>query len=589
MSASPTSLPSSLQRFLTRSFCVCWLAIVGITGCDKPASSNNGSGIISVAPTPVPSTMPATNPPATAPTPVPAPVAAEPNSFDEVAAQLDRGGSFYAYVSTEKFLAGMAAQFGTMRDLILASPGVGGVQDAKSSEALFKMVTNLYTHSGVDQVTGAGASTFAVEPGLYRSKLFIHHRAGKGDGPFWSAFGKTAHPLAGLDLLPADTALAGFADFDLAEIVAFLRREIEQSEIPEAKKGLDEALKEFPAAAGMTLDEALSSLGGSLGFIVTLDPTKPMELPVPERKLSIPTPRAALLVQVKDDRIFKRLDQILGANKDVVKVDEGDLRLRTLPSPMPPPLELHPTVAQWGGYLILATDDHLVRAIIAAKTSGKGLKSTAQYAKMTSGLPTEGNGFQLMTETFGETLARVQREMLKGQPGANAEQFAMLEKFMGSQKSGATYSVSAHLPNGWLAVSKGTQGVGQLLAPSVLIPAAIGAGVALPVFGKVGGKAKATKSLSNARQIGTACKLYAVDNGGKFPKSLAALVPDYLPDATILASPFAPGVAAGYTYHAGLTDTSPAKTVLIEDKFAGAEKTRVIVRVDGSGEILPAP
>lgn len=582
----PVSL-KPLPSLLRRTLVLCGLAIIGLSGCDKPASSSNGSGIISVAPPPPPSAPPV----ATAPTarPVPAPVAAEPNSFDEVAAQLDRGGSFYAYVSTEKWLAGMAAQFGTMRDLILATPGVGGLDDAKSSEALFKLATNLYTRSGLDQVTGVGASTFAVEPGLYRSKFFIHHRAGKGDGPLWSAFGKTAHPLAGLDLLPADTALAGFADFDLAEIVAFLRREIEQSEIPEAKKGLDAALKEFPAAAGMTLDEALGSLGGSLGFIVTLDAAKPMELPAPEKKISIPTPRAALLVQVKDDRIFKRIDEILGANKDVVKVDENDLRMRTVPSPMPPPLELHPTVAQWGGYLILASDDQLVRAIIAAKTSGKGLKSTEQFAKMSGGLPAQGNGFQLMTATFGETLARVQREMLKGQPGANAEQFAMLEKIMGSQKPGTTYSVSAHLPNGWLAVSKGTQGVGQLLAPSVLIPAAIGAGVALPVFGKVGGKAKATKSLSNARQIGTACKLYAADNNGKFPQNLAALVPDYLPDATIFASPFAPEAAAGYTYHAGLTEKSPAKTVLLKDKFAGREKLRVVVHVDGSGEVLPAP
>src|SRR5215204_1983520 len=43
------------------------------------------------------------------------------------------------------------------------------------------------------------------------------------------------------------------------------------------------------------------------------------------------------------------------------------------------------------------------------------------------------------------------------------------------------------------------------------------AGIALPVFSQVQERAAQTKDLSNAKQIGLACKLYATDNDGKYP------------------------------------------------------------------------
>lgn len=75
---------------------------------------------------------------------------------------------------------------------------------------------------------------------------------------------------------------------------------------------------------------------------------------------------------------------------------------------------------------------------------------------------------------------------------------------------------------------------------------AILAGIALPVFGSVQVKGAQTKALSNAKQIGTALRLYAVDNNGVYPSytlssgkptssqvsdsnaAFAQLCPDYL-------------------------------------------------------------
>src|SRR5436853_7179006 len=78
---------------------------------------------------------------------------------------------------------------------------------------------------------------------------------------------------------------------------------------------------------------------------------------------------------------------------------------------------------------------------------------------------------------------------------------------------------------------------------------AILAGIALPVFGQVQIKGAQTKALSNAKQIGTALRLFAVDNNGNYPSytldaagkptntlvtssnhAFAQLIPDYLPN-----------------------------------------------------------
>ena len=544
-------------------------------GCNKKSATLPSPG--PAVPTPL----------AAAPPPAPPPPV-EPNSFVEVTAQLDRGGSLFFYLSTEAWLAGLSQQIAALSGFAASAlPAGQGGPSPQDTTRFFAVLTNLIKKSGLEDVTGLGASSLAIERGVYRNKLFVHHPARKSDGFLWSVFGKTAHPLRALDLLPADTALANFTDLDLAQLVALVRQEIAQNGTPEMKRGLEQALLQFSAATGAPLDEVLQSLGGSIGLILTLDPAKAVAVPIGAQQLSISAPRLALVLQVKDDRIFQLLEKTLAANPALVRVDEADLRLRSMPMPILPQLALRPTLARWGDYLAIASDETLIRDIIAAQKSGRGWKASAEFARLSEGMPTEGNSFQLANQRFAETWNRLQSEMMKNQPAATPQQKAMMEKLLAWQKSAVTFAVSAQTPTGLLVVGKGTQGGGQLLAPLLIVPAAVAAGVALPVFGKVQERGTATKSLSNAKQIGTACRLYAVDNSGKFPPTLEDLVPDYLPDAKIFASPFAPDVPMGFSYTAGLSDTSPAGTVLLEDKFSLQKKMRIVVRVDTSGEVIP--
>jgi len=157
---------------------------------------------------------------------------------------------------------------------------------------------------------------------------------------------------------------------------------------------------------------------------------------------------------------------------------------------------------------------------------------------------------------------------------------------------------------------------------------AILAGIALPVFSQVQERGAQTKDLSNAKQIGLSCKLYATDNNGLYPgttadtdsnASLKLLIPQYVPTEKIFFVPksvwtsqapdekFAASTDAliagenAYAYVAGLTDTSNPNFPLIADGFnttTGAwnttENTKggvwkgkkaIVIRTDTSGAV----
>jgi Domain of unknown function (DUF4190)/GYF domain 2 len=158
--------------------------------------------------------------------------------------------------------------------------------------------------------------------------------------------------------------------------------------------------------------------------------------------------------------------------------------------------------------------------------------------------------------------------------------------------------ICGHVARGKIKESAGALGgSGMALAGLIMgylglafIPViAILAGIALPVFAEVQTRGLETRSLSNAKQIGLGCKLYAQDNRGAFPQTLEELVPDYLPTRDVFICPLSgPSVPIGYEYYGG-KETDPAEQVLLASKALSKGKRRVIVHVDLSGEIAKNP
>ena len=141
---------------------------------------------------------------------------------------------------------------------------------------------------------------------------------------------------------------------------------------------------------------------------------------------------------------------------------------------------------------------------------------------------------------------------------------------------------------------------------------AVLAGIALPVFNSVTERANQTKDLSNGKQIGLACKLYAGDHDGKFPFQngqvdpptdiaapgsgtsnavFAALIPAYIPTEKIFylaKSTWSPTVpdentalatarlepgTNNFAYMFGLNDTDNPNYPLIFDAPTNATTT----------------
>ena len=197
-----------------------------------------------------------------------------------------------------------------------------------------------------------------------------------------------------------------------------------------------------------------------------------------------------LVIKVKDDLIFNRVDELLKGNPSVIKVDKDGVRMRTMPIPLPLPITLRPTIARSGDYLFVANTDALIQEALAVKAGKKpGLKSTEEFKKLAKGMPESGNQFGFVSQKFGQTWAEVQTQLMANGMSGQVDLFKKIMSFQGNQAQ--SFSVSANGEEGWVSTGNGNQDLSKLvLIPVVAVPAII-AGVALPAIAKAKAKAQA--------------------------------------------------------------------------------------------------
>ena len=409
---------------------------------------------------------------------------AEKTSFDQVASHLDAGGNLYLYLSTEQLLEGLATKVGAWQDLVSSIPNLK--VSPGDIGRIFGVVTNLIRDSGIEDVSGFGVSGIAVEPGFYRTKSFLHHYSGKGNGLLWKVGGEKAHALKSLDMLPVNTAFAMFSDLDVRMLWSFIEKHVRDSGFPQADEFLDKLPAEFRKGTGLEWNKVIGSMGGEFGFVLTLDDTRMIPIPVPTTsKLEIPEPGILLAVKVTDDTIFNRIEQALKDTKqNVIEVNEPKLKMRTVPVPLPLPIQLRPTLAASEGYLFIASSDTLLQQFMAVK-AGKspGLKSTDEFKRLAKGVPEEGNSFCFLSQRFGKTIVEIQQHALEMAAQGNQARGEFLEGLLSRQPAAFSYSVSANTDEGWLSVANGNQHPAAIMAAAAVVPAVIAA-VALPALAR---------------------------------------------------------------------------------------------------------
>jgi hypothetical protein len=515
-------------------------------------------------------------------------VSAEKTSFTEVTSQLDPGGSLYAYLSTSQWLEGLSDRMNGWRDAVLSLPNLG--DQGKSNVAKsFDLITRLIKNSGIESINGVGISGIALEKGFYQTKFVVGRDTHSAPGGIWTVFGRAPRPLHELDWLPADTVWAGFSDVDLGAIWNAVVKEVTQAGFPEANAGLEQLNGVVQMATGKKIDELLGSLGGQCGALFTLKEANKINIPLPDgQTLEVPEPGLVLVLKVKDDTLFNWIDRTLQENPQVIRSDESGLRMRIMPIPAPLPVTLRLTIARQGDYFFVASNDELIRNMMAVK-AGKlaGLKTTAEFKHLAQGMPLEGNSFGLVLERLSGTVQQIQRSVLSRMPG-NQMPTVLMQKIYSFNQPLSSFVVGRSTAQGWLTVGHGTQQpANAILLPLVVAPTAILAGLTLPALAKAKGKAQSINCVNNLKQIGLGARIYATDHNGAFPPSFVAMKnelstpkilfcpsdPNHAASATLTWANFDPSQSSYEYITRGLTESAPGveKKVLFRCKIHGHE------------------
>ena len=439
---------------------------------------------------------------------------AEKNSFKEVTSRLDAGGSVFVYLSTEQWLNGLSGKASQWREFVASMPNLGETERQNAAKA-FDIVTNLVVQSGIEDVSGVGISSIALEKGFYHTKFFLHHYSGQGNGFLWKLAGEKPHAFDVQNLLPANTALAIYSDFDLPLLWSVIEKQARESGFPQAEQVVKMVPAQFETATGLKWNQVLGSLGGGYGLVLTLDDSKMIPIPLPgSDKLQVPEPGLMLVAKVKDDTVFNRIDQELEkSGQQVVRVDKPDLKMRTVAVPLPLPIQLRPTIAMSKGYLFIASSDAIIQEALAVQEGGKpGLKSTDEFKHLTKEIPEEGNQFTYFSRRLGRTLFDVQRQVIQMAPNANSGQKEFIQSLLSADRAKYGYCVSANTDEGWLSVGNGNEQPGKLIALSaVALPAGILAGIAIPNFVKARKLAQENACINNLRQLDAAKQQWALE------------------------------------------------------------------------------
>jgi hypothetical protein len=438
---------------------------------------------------------------------------AEKNSFEEVTAKLDKGGNFYLYLSTEQALSKLSQAITMYSNLFTqmpAPPDMGRDGIAR----IFEVINNVIKDSGIEHISGLGVSSIAREQGFYYNKAVLHHYAGQNDGVLWTAFGKEAHPLKELDLLPENTAFAGYGDLDIPLLWQTIQKELKQLHLPQVDQALAQLPDQFKAGAGIALNDVLNSLGGGYGVIFTLDESQMVTLPIPTAPLQIPEPGLALFAKVKNDAIYTRLDQLSIGNPMVARTKLDGVNTISLAIPIPLPIHLKPTLARVGDYLFLTSSDGLLQEIMAVQSGKKsGYKATEEFKKLSQGVPAEGNRFSLMSAKLGKNLTQAVQGMMSAQTGEMGALSKVMHDMMGSNSAALGYAVAANGAEGWEIVGNGNK---SMATTALILPAvatvAIGAAMVLPALAKAKQKAQNISCVNNLKQIDLVKKLWATDH-----------------------------------------------------------------------------
>lgn len=370
-------------------------------------------------------------------------VSAEKNSFSEIAQHLDLGGHFFLYLSTEQVIPKIEEKVKLFAEVGIEALKASG-EFKKETEIGLKIAQQFLVDSGLREISGFGASSFALEKGYYRNRGMLHHYPGRGQGGFWQLLGGKVHEQGVLKLLPTSTAMVSHGDLDALRIYDWFKKlSKDHGDLPwaaEFNKSLGEAEKKFG------VEKTLRTYGGEIGMAVTLHPTRTITLP---GGIKLPEPGLALFLKVKDDTLQKLLASTTQAfEPKTEKVGDTTITYHDIPLPAEVPMKVSASYFMAGGYLVFTSSVELAKEILAVQSGGKGLVGTDEFKTLAKDMDLKGNQIHFVSRRISEVFIEIQKAALATQPDEATR--SLMQKLFTSTEKASGLVVVRCLPEGVL-------------------------------------------------------------------------------------------------------------------------------------------
>jgi prepilin-type processing-associated H-X9-DG protein len=514
---------------------------------------------------------------------------AGPQSFAETARFLNPGGEFYMHLDASEW--GEAAMNLVERVELFAAMNVQGEQQRLMFERGFALAKRLVEESGLMELQALGMSSVRREDGTYHNRSVFTRAPGPVQGLMWQLSGLESGPLDALRLCPANTVMAQYGKCDFELLWSWIRDLVEQSGIPQLQQGFAQAMG-ATAAQGIDLDAFIASLAGESGVVLTMDPGNVQPFQVPNGPvLMIPDTAFMLVFTVKDDTLFQFFERFFVGNPNAVKVDEGDFHLRSMMLPIPVPVRVQPTIVRKGPYLILASNDEIVRNAVAGYDGEEsGLTDTDLFRALARDVPDQGVGFSFVSEVFGNSIQEMTRVAAERTP----ELMGFMQLFQ-VEKQMSSYQVSCGTEQGFVSVGNSNWNMAKyMMAQLASIPGGMAAGAIVPRLVMARQAARRASDMAHVKQIGLGLVMYAEDYEGQLPADLGDVLVS--PNSGTQAPQTGEDVRAGRCDYVYLGEgmnirgiENPAATAVIHTRPGVLEKGVNVGFADGHVEFRPAP
>ncbi|MBL69888.1 MAG: hypothetical protein CMO74_15830 [Verrucomicrobiales bacterium] len=513
---------------------------------------------------------------------------AEGNSFYEVTKYLDLGGELFVYLSTEQVLAQATGWLKQVDGLVKAMGPMMSKREARDAAIALKVIQSGLRESGLEEISGFGASSIALRPGFHRSVAMLHrYPTDEQPGLIWSLTGRRPHVQDGFKLMPTSTVFAAHGDLDPAGVLRviedFVKKNIPPAEAREFERELEQINEELPFNA------LLKEFGGEMGMTITLNEERKVRVPAPGGEpLEFPEPGLVLAIKTADDTYANLLAGVLAElPKKVEQVSNVTLNIFQVPVELP--LDIRPTLFNSQGYLILASNPLIAREILAVQSGrSEGLVGTKEFKALSEGMQLEGNAIHYVSPRFGLAYFELMDEILKRAQQEEALPAPLkktLDDFFatGRKQMGGYLGIVRTQDDGILYTVHSSQGGAQVAMGAGAFMLGAGVFSVMPALEGARNGARRAQSMNNVKQLALAVHIHA-DKNGRLPE--AANWSDTLlpllgnntevfvaPDVAVATNDNRP--PCSYAFNAALGGVKladirqPAKTVLFLDLWQG--------------------